>query len=71
MKNLETNNKERYEQHIQIIKKIISKILAKNIDIFDLCEKIYLSPDEFIDALKNVKANYKFYSEILDVVDRY
>ena len=71
MKNLETNNKERYEQHIQIIKKIISKIIAKNIDIFDLCEKIYRSPDEFIDALKNVKANYKFYSEILDVVDRY
>lgn len=71
MKNLETNNKERYEQHIQIIKKIISKIIAKNIDIFDLCEKIYLSPDGFIDALKNVKANYKFYSEILDVVDRY
>ena len=71
MKNLETNNKERYEQHIQIIKKIISKIIAKNIDIFDLCEKIYLSPDEFIYALKNVKANYKFYSEILDVVDRY
>lgn len=71
MKNLETNNKERYEQHIQIIKKIISKIIAKNIDIFDLCEKIYLSPDEFIDTLKNVKANYKFYSEILDVVDRY
>lgn len=71
MKNLETNNKERYEQHIQIIKKIISKIIAKNIDIFELCGKIYLSPDEFIDALKNVKANYKFYSEILDVVDRY
>ena len=71
MKNIETNNKERYEQHIQIIKKIISKIIAKNIDIFDLYEKIYLSPDEFIDALKNVKANYKFYSEILDVVDRY
>jgi len=54
----------------KIIKKILQKINDKNIDIFELSDKIYLKPEEFINIINNPIMNISTYFEILDVIEK-
>jgi hypothetical protein len=51
-----------------LMSNILTEIESKNIDIFELSEKLYYSPDDFVDLFKHPKNNLALYIEILEEV---
>ncbi len=51
-----------------LMRNILNEIESKNIDIFELSEKLYYSPEEFVDLFNNPKKNLSLYIEILEEV---
>lgn len=59
------------EMHItKIIKDIIDTIQNKNINVVELCEKVCIEPNEFIDILNNPRNNISLYLGILEEVQK-
>ena len=56
-------------QIISLVGEIINEINEKNIDIYNLCEKLYISTDQFIDLIKKPISQLSIYFEILDVIE--
>ncbi len=55
-------------QVISLIYQITNEIKNRNIEILPLCDRLCLSPEEFIDLLNNPKNNLSLYIEILEEV---
>lgn len=55
-------------QVISLIYQITSEIKKRNVEVLSLCDRLYLSPEEFIDLLNNPKNNLSLYIEILEEV---
>ena len=53
----------------KIITDIINTIYEKNINISDLCEKLYLTTDQFIDLINNPLPKISVYFEIFDMIE--
>lgn len=53
----------------KLINDIIYKINTYNVEVEDLCEKLYLSVSEFLDIINNPRENVSLYLEILDILD--
>ena len=51
-----------------LMSNILTEIESKNIDIFELSEKLYYSPDDFVGLFKHPKNNLALYIEILEEV---
>ena len=57
------------EQISYLIQDIKEKITIKNIDIYTLCQKIYMPIDSFFEVLDNPQNNASLYLEILEVIE--
>ena len=51
-----------------LIYQITQEIKERNIEVLSLCNKLYLSPEDFIDLINNPKNNLSLYLEILEEV---
>lgn len=56
------------KQVLSIIHTITKEIEDRQIDIFNLCDRLVLEPNEFIDILSNPRNNLSLYIEILEEV---
>jgi len=52
-----------------LISEIIDRIKNNNVDIVDLCDRLYLSDSGFVDIINNPKNNFSLYLEILDIIE--
>jgi len=52
----------------KVIKEIVFTIKNKNINVFELCEKLCLPEEKFIYYLSSPSKNLSFYLSMLDVV---
>jgi hypothetical protein len=53
----------------KLINDIINKINNYNVDIDELCSKLYLSVNDFLDIINHPRKNVSLYLEILDILD--
>ena len=53
----------------KLIDKIKTNITRMDIDISELCKRLYLSDEEFMDIMHNPRMNVSLYLEILDEVN--
>lgn len=59
------------EMHInKVIKDIIETIQKNNVDVVELCEKVCIEPNEFVDILNNPRNNISLYLGILEEVQK-
>lgn len=52
----------------RLIDEIIYKIKHLNIDLIELCQKLYLSEEEFINYINVPRKNISLYLEILNTM---
>ncbi len=55
-------------QVISLIYQITKEINERNIEVLPLCDRLYLSSEEFLDLMNNPKNNLSLYIEILEEV---
>ena len=55
-------------QAISLIYQITKEIKEKNIEVIPLCERLCLSPEEFLDLMNKPQNNLSLYIEILEEV---
>lgn len=57
------------KEHINsMVNEIIDCVTNRKVDVFELCEKLYYSPEQFINLLSNPVMNASVYIEILEVM---
>lgn len=52
----------------RIVSKIIELFNKDNINIYDLCNKLYLSVNDFESSLRSLDKSISYYLEILDII---
>ena len=53
-----------------LLKKIIFKINEYKLDVVDVCDKLYIKIDDFIDLISNPQNNISLYLDILSNLEK-